>query len=95
MKRYSDPMICAACGYAGSCRLKPKGSRLTEWLIWGLLLFPGPIYSIWRRTGRVYLCPKCGSTDLLPLDTPAGDALLAKTLRDKPWTTPPGQRSRY
>ena len=45
---------------------------MVETLIYATLLFPGPLYSIWRRTGREKNCPHCGLAGLLKLNSDAG-----------------------
>lgn len=72
--------ICSKCGFIGHGSIKTKGSRFTEIMIWSILLFPGPIYSLWRYMSRTLVCPKCQSPDLVNLDTPRGQDMFDKAL---------------
>jgi hypothetical protein len=51
--------ICTVCGYEGRGKKQLRGSRFMEVLIWTSLVIPGPLYSIWRRSGVVERCPNC------------------------------------
>lgn len=52
-----------------------SGSCLIELLLWVMFIIPGIIYSIWRLTTRRPVCPKCGSPELVPADSPRGSEL--------------------
>ena len=75
--------ICTACGYAGNSRRVTKGSLLIELFLWLCLLVPGVLYSLWRMTTKHDACPKCGSTAMVPADSPMG-AKLARELNLPP-----------
>lgn len=68
-------MICTACGTAGKTRSVTRGSLLIELILWICFILPGLIYSIWRLTTRATACGACGSTALVPVDSPAGKRL--------------------
>lgn len=68
--------VCANCHYTGRAKKPLKGSVLIAVILWICFLVPGLIYSIWRRTGRVSTCPKCGAVNMVPLDTPRGRELV-------------------
>ena len=52
--------ICTNCGYQGKKRSILPGSGTVELILWVVLLFPGPFYSLWRRVlGRKWGCPQC------------------------------------
>ena len=70
-------LICSACGHVGKPKSSVKGSILIEIFLWFLLLVPGIIYSVWRLTTRHKACAKCGSSNLIPVDSPVGKKLLA------------------
>jgi len=72
-------MICAVCGTRGKPKRKTKGSIIIEIILWILIIIPGLIYSIWRHTSRYKACRTCGSADIIPLNSPRGTQLLAKT----------------
>lgn len=74
--------ICKNCGYCGEEETKVKGSLGLEIALWILGLLTMGIgwlvalpYSIWRLCSKTKGCPKCGSENMLPLDTPAGKKL--------------------
>lgn len=64
--------ICTQCGWEGERKKELRGSRMVETLLWSVLLLPGPLYSIWRRTGRSKQCPHCGVPMLVKLTSDAG-----------------------
>jgi hypothetical protein len=68
--------ICTTCGYIGRSKRVTKGSILIELLLWLAFLIPGLIYSLWRITSRYDACPKCGSPNMIPTDSPVGRRLL-------------------
>lgn len=70
--------VCRNCGYIGKPKKMTKGSMLMELVLWLLLLVPGIIYSVWRMTTRYEACPKCGSANMIPTDSPEGQKLITK-----------------
>ncbi len=78
-------LICSACGHVGGGQSKIKGNGFIELILWLCFLIPGIIYSIWRSSSRYKACPSCGSTNLIPIDSPVGKKLLTdqgKTLEE-------------
>ncbi len=71
-------LICTLCGYAGETKQKNKGNGFIELILWFFFLIPGIIYSIWRRSDKGNICPKCGNKAMIPLDTPMGQKLMAE-----------------
>lgn len=67
--------VCRDCGTVGEPETVTKGSLAIEVVAWLCFLIPGVIYSIWRHTSRHDGCRACGSSALIPLDTPQGAAL--------------------
>jgi Proteolipid membrane potential modulator len=67
--------ICTRCHEVIEPKMTVKGSVVVNiWLfICGVL--PGIIYAVWRWTSRTKRCPKCGSEDFVPIETPRGRAL--------------------
>ena len=68
-----EPMaqkFCSQCGNVGYTKRIMKGSILTELFLWLFFLLPGLIYSIWRHASVVDGCAKCGSGNVIPLDSP-------------------------
>lgn len=71
-------IICKGCGTAGDGgKTVTDGSFAVEIVLWLFFLVPGFIYSIWRLTTRHQACGKCGSKELIPLDSPIGKQLVA------------------
>ena len=70
----SRNLICNDCGTSGKTKTVTRGSIFIEIILWLCLIVPGLIYSIWRLTTRRKACAACGSTHLLPLETPGGIA---------------------
>jgi hypothetical protein len=73
----SKQLICSSCGHVGSSKTAIKGNGLIELILWLCFLVPGIIYSVWRSSSRYKTCSVCGSTNLVPLDTPIGRKMLA------------------
>jgi hypothetical protein len=78
-------IICADCGHVGPvARPRKKGSGFVERMLWVTLFFPGIFYTLWRKQGRPAGCYKCGSKNLVPFDSPEGDAILRKSVETGP-----------
>lgn len=74
--------ICKNCGYCGKETTITKGSFGVEIALWilglitfGILILIALPYSLWRIFSKQKACPKCSSTNMIPLDTPAGKKL--------------------
>jgi hypothetical protein len=78
--------ICRDCGSKGAGKRVTPGNILIELLLWCFLLIPGLLYSAWRMTARRTVCSVCGSSNLIPLDSPIGRQIDAAGLH--PSTTP-------
>lgn len=74
--------ICTHCGTVGVPKTVTKGSFLIEIVLWLCLLVPGFIYSVWRLTTRRKACRVCGSSGMVPLNSPMGLRLLGETKED-------------
>lgn len=72
----SAEIVCRACGYHGDPGTLTKGSFAVEVILWLCFLIPGLIYSFWRLSSRSNNCPKCGSTEVIPIDSPVGMKLM-------------------
>lgn len=68
------PMYCKTCGHSGPTKIKTPGNLAIEIVLWLLLIVPGVIYSVWRISTRKPSCTACGSTDLVPPDSPVAIA---------------------
>lgn len=62
--------LCLKCGTVGTTKRFMKGSILIELFLWFLFIVPGLIYSIWRHSSVYQGCRKCGSSEVIPLDSP-------------------------
>jgi hypothetical protein len=67
---------CARCGTIGVPVAHTSGSFFMEVFLWLLMVLPGIIYSIWRLTTRAQVCPKCGSTEIIPIDSPRAQQMF-------------------
>ncbi len=72
----TQPLLCTACGSIGYSKRRMKGSILTEFLLWCFFLIPGLIYSIWRHSTVAQVCPSCGSSAVIPTDSPIAQQTL-------------------
>jgi hypothetical protein len=73
--------LCLQCGSVGATKRFMKGSIVTELFLWLFFLLPGLIYSIWRHASVAQVCAKCGSSNVIPLDSPIAKNLLANQLK--------------
>lgn len=64
--------ICSSCGYDGTGKKTPRGSKGIEIALWTTLLLPGPIYSLWRRVNLPVQCPNCGKYSMVKYHSDAG-----------------------
>lgn len=69
-------MICKQCGTAYRGEHVLPGSGWIEFVLYFAYVFPGVIYSIWRRSKRYPTCAACGSRDLVSVHTPVGERLV-------------------
>lgn len=67
--------VCEHCHTVAKPTWGARGSCLMEVVLWLMLIVPGIIYSVWRVTTIRKLCPACGSSDLVPLESPRGRQL--------------------
>lgn len=70
----TKPMYCKSCGHSRPTATKTPGSLAIEIVLWLMLIVPGIIYSLWRISARKAACTACGSTDLVPPDSPVAVA---------------------
>lgn len=73
--RTNPVLVCTRCHEIGEARMELAGNGLVELALWLLLLVPGIIYSIWRRSSRHPVCQSCGSTELVPIDSARGRSI--------------------
>jgi len=72
-------LVCTVCGHVGETKSITKGSFGVELLLWLCFIIPGLIYSFWRLSSRTEGCAKCGSADVIPVDTPVGRRIVSET----------------
>lgn len=68
-------MVCSRCGTQGEPVTYTKGSILWELVLWFMFLLPGLMYSVWRLASRYQGCPACEAPNMIPADSPCGQAL--------------------
>jgi hypothetical protein len=71
------PQYCTACGTTDLPIFRCKGSGLITFLLLLFFLLPGILYAMWRSTTRHAVCPRCGSSAVIPLDSPRAKAALS------------------
>lgn len=71
--------VCARCGAVGDAPRTSPGSGTVELLLWFCMVLPGIVYSVWRSAHRSPQCATCGGREILPLDSPRGQALAAES----------------
>lgn len=76
----SKKLVCIQCGYIGEPKRAIKGNILIEIILWLFLIIPGLIYSIWRSSSRYKVCPKCGNSTLIPIDSPRAKTIMAESM---------------
>jgi len=79
-------LTCTQCGTTAEPSKRTAGSFRIEFILWLLFIVPGIIYSLWRLSTRKETCSCCGSTTLIPPDSP-----LARKIQEETGTTPPAE----
>lgn len=75
---HPDPQwFCLRCGKTAAPATKDAGSGCIELILWLCFIIPGLIYSVWRRNAAKKTCCFCGSTELVPLDSPRAISALS------------------
>ncbi len=70
--------ICLNCGTQGNPSKHTKGSIWIELVLWLLFIVPGLLYSLWRLTSKVLVCPSCKQPVMIPIDSPKGKEMMAQ-----------------
>lgn len=78
MEKNKADMVCVQCGHVGVPVMYTKGSFAIELVLWLCFLVPGVIYSFWRLSNRGKMCSVCKGTQLIPVNSPMGQKLIAK-----------------
>lgn len=69
-------LYCPNCGHIGTPKRYIKGSFLVELVLWLCFILPGLIYSVWRSTSRYKGCPRCGASNMIPVDSPRARQMM-------------------
>ena len=75
--------FCQNCGSTARVWKKNRGSFGLEVVLWLFFLLPGILYSLWRLSGKVSTCPKCGSEDMVLISSPKAQAAINLSERVK------------
>ena len=78
MQKRMKPVYCVACGTEAPAKVETRGSLLIEIVLWMCFIIPGVIYSLWRTGARQNVCSSCGSTQVIPPDSPNARRLKAQ-----------------
>lgn len=78
IKEKPSKMICLKCESESDGEDNYKGSVLITIILLICFIVPGIIYGIWRGSTRHKTCPYCKSSEIIPLDTPAGRRITEK-----------------
>jgi hypothetical protein len=76
-----EKLICGDCKAVFEVETGKRGSAFVESLLWATLFFPGIIYHFWRNTKPKKTCDYCGSSFLLPADSPFTARLLKPIIK--------------
>lgn len=68
-------MFCTACHSEMKPKTEVPGSVLIEIVLWLSIILPGLIYSIWRLSNKKKICRTCGSTEIIPTNSPMAKKL--------------------
>lgn len=66
-KRSAMIINCPNCKYGGTGKKHTKGSLGVEVLLWLCLFIPGLIYSAWRCSNKIIICPQCNFENVVKL----------------------------
>jgi hypothetical protein len=75
-KRSVDARVCGNCGHHAPALVVKRGSVWISVIGWLVFLPAGLLYSLWRLSTRHLVCESCGSTALMPADSPVGRRIL-------------------
>ena len=76
METMAKQKLCTNCLTVAAPKRRTPGSFLIEIVLWLCFLVPGVIYSLWRVSARHFVCPACGSREIVPVDSPRAKQLL-------------------
>jgi len=67
---------CTMCGFVGAMKEQRAGSPVITIILFFFFIIPALIYSQWRWSNRKRTCPKCGSQDVIPSNSPMAKKML-------------------
>ena len=79
--------VCSDCGrYTDTALNKMPGYTFVEIFLYFLYIWPGIIYSIWRRNKSNWknICPECNSSKMIPVTSSEGVLLFQRKYNRKP-----------
>jgi hypothetical protein len=71
-------VVCKSCGFVGKPKKVSPGNIFIEIVLWLFFIIPGLIFSLYRMFAKKNVCSKCGSSEILPSDSPEGQKLIKK-----------------
>jgi hypothetical protein len=74
---FKGKVVCRNCGSVARSAVKSPRSLFIEILLWFCGLIPGVLYTLWCNHETHEVCEKCGSRDIIPVDSPVGRQLAA------------------
>lgn len=74
--RRRPDMLCLRCHTVGEPKMKTGGDGCMEVFLWLAFIVPGILYSLWRSSSTHGICRSCGSSELVPLDSPRAMEIL-------------------
>lgn len=72
----SEEMVCRQCESVGTPEKEMPGNLAFGCALFFFFVVPGILYSIWRLTNKTNVCQFCGSEDLVPKHSPAGERII-------------------
>lgn len=76
--RRRPDMLCLRCHTVAEPKKETDGSGCVEVFLWLAFIVPGILYSLWRSSSTHGTCYKCGSRELVPLDSPRTMEILGE-----------------
>jgi ribosomal protein L40E len=73
-----EEMVCRRCESVGHPDTELPGNTAFGCALLFFFIVPGILYAIWRRTNEKKVCRSCGSEDLVPTHSPAGERIIEK-----------------
>jgi predicted RNA-binding Zn-ribbon protein involved in translation (DUF1610 family) len=63
-------LYCPNCGTTARSKQVTRGSAGIEIVLWLCFILPGLIYTLWRSSFKLEVCPACGEHGLIPAAAP-------------------------